>query len=225
MAKRLSKKKPKKPKPPPVRTQRAQIKTETVASPWNNGFDKIKRVVDTISAMEKRKQLSKPQADAARRCQDAYEACGGSIKSPLDDSNLSGGSPGSRMPSPRALLAAGTLEEVRKRCGETQTTLIIMIACQGQSIQDATAIMCGKGADGKCRKRDLDAIGWMFRDALEVLARRWFGTNKRKEHPAFVPDWAKPVNIVGDGEISREANAASFGYDKQGRFEAKRKGK
>ena len=221
MAKRL-KKKTKKTKTPAVRTERAKVKTETVASPWNNGFDKIKRVVDTISDMQKRHQLNELQAAAAKRCREAYEACHGSIKSPLDDSNLSGGSPGSRTPTPRMLWASGILREVRDRCGETETALIVLIACRGESIQDVTAMMYGKGQDGKCNADDLRFVGKQFRHALDKLARRWFGTEKRTEHESFLPDWARPVNLVRDGEIAKTANAATLGYDKDGKFKVDR---
>ncbi len=208
----MPKRKPRKAKPDapkPEKAGRENLKTERVASPWNNGFDRIQRVVDTITVMHRRKQLDQRQHDAAQRYRFAFEACHGAVRSSLNVDNFTPGAPGSRTPSSPLLMAAEILNETRRLLGAIDGLVVEMVAGQGCSIEEATARMCGRDKDGRCREGDLRTIGSRLREALNLLAYRWFGPDRRAKHDAFVPEWGRPGVLTRWGEVERAKAAHS----------------
>ena len=187
-------------------------------------FDKVKRVVSTLDAMLGRGQINTHQFNAARRYNEAFETNHGGIKSALDVSNMGGRAPGSRSTTPDQIWAAGILDEAAKELGRIDGFVVRLIAGEGRSIDDATAVMCGRSQDGRCKAADLRAIGKRLRDALTLLAMKWFGPDKMRRHGAFVPGWARTVITTPDGisEIEMAPNATHVGADSRGVFSVKR---
>jgi len=214
-------KKPKKPRASRVKGQdkdkaTARIKTETVASPWNNGFDKVTRVIDTIAAMKKRHQIDERQFDAAERYREAHQATHGAIKSALNDSSNGGSAPGSKTPSPHMLKYAEWLREAKLECPENHV-IVRAIAGEGRSIEEVTAVMYGRSKEGKCKDDDLRHVGRLLREALNKLANHWFGTDRRTKHAPFMAEQSGLENLTVRGEVPK-AKATHASIDRAGKF-------
>lgn len=199
------------------------ISTEIVASPWNNGFDKITRVVDTLEAMRRRGQISEKQYIAATRYREAFETCHGSIRSALNDSGSIRGAPGSKSLTPQQMNAAEDLSTADHLLGKTDGFVVAMVAGRGESIEATTAHLYGRKEDGRCREDDLRATGKRLRDSLTILAFKWFGADRRNEHQPMMADTAKLQAIVRDGVVER-GTVHHAGHDARGRFKVRKSG-
>ena len=88
-----------------------------VASPYSHGIDRVDRVIDTIEAMHKRKQIDGRQKQAADRLRSAYDVLGGSVGGSMDFERARGGGTPGAPPAPPSLEAAETLRLARATAG------------------------------------------------------------------------------------------------------------
>jgi len=182
--------------------KRGKFKQVLVPSPYGHGFDKVARLVDTIDCLYRRKQISQRQRDAALRYRLAFETQAGSIKSSLATEGFySPAPPGPRTPSSPLLAAAENLREAKKVLGLIDHTVVELIAGKGYSIEKASLQICERGEKGRVSDTDVRAVGRRLRDGLEVLALRWFGPDRKRQHGAWTPDWARPEVITRWGEV------------------------
>jgi hypothetical protein len=203
----------------------ARRKTEKVASPWNNGFDKVERVVDTINAMKARRQIDDNQYNAADRYRTAYQACHGSVKSALDTSSHTSSPAGPRIaPPPHMLRYAESLREAKQQLGSPNYLIVAYICGEGASVNDTARLMYGAGPNGKAKQDDIKHVGRLLRESLITLSVFWFGGDRRRVHGAYVDSLAKLQAIVTRGEIE-PARAAHAGFDRRGVFGVKGGGK
>lgn len=186
-------------------------------------IDKVQRVFYTLELMKNRKQITRPQFDAAERYRDAYETCHGGIKSSLDTSNMGGSAPGSRSITPNQMWAADVLNDAAKTLGVIHGYMVRLVAGEGQSFEDVTAAIYGRGPDGKCNASHLRKVGGDIQDALTLLALHWFGEDKMRRHGAFIPGWAgSMVPTPGRTEFEWKPQAAHAGPDHRGVVTVKR---
>lgn len=194
--------------------RRQGVRSQKAENPYGNGIDRVRRRIDIIDAMHRRRQLSERQFRAALRFRDAFEACAGAIGSPLDTSRMGGGTPSGAPPLPAILLAAEDLNAVDKLFGMFDGKILKMIVGQGFSITE-TAIQVYGLRNNKPRPGTARIIGRRLNDALDALARVWFGMERRKGGH-FHAEGAVPTEFWGDIDRS-SLNVAHAGQDASGK--------
>jgi hypothetical protein len=180
-----------------------------VASPYSHGIDRVERVVDTVDAMHKRRQIDGRQKQAADTYRDAFETLGGRVGGAMDFDKVRAGTPGAP-PAPPALLAAETLRQARAVLGELDGRIVELVAGVGHSIEHVAALVLGKA---KLSDRDTEHVGRRLREALSMLADRWHPVSKASKIRGHIEDGAKPVaGAAGTRSIdARVAHAAGHG--------------
>lgn len=171
----------KSPKPPkkhhPNRPQK-----EKIASPYGTGFDKVERVVDTITAMHRRRQLDDREAQAANRYRDAHQLVGGGLTGTLDPSKSFGSTPGGKIPSSDQLWAAETLSEASRWLGRIDGFVVRAICGEGLSVTSAAKLLYGRTS-----RRTCEQVGCRLREGLAVMADGWQLRNARPRIRASKP--------------------------------------
>lgn len=198
----------------------AKTRVEQVASPWNNGFDRVTRVIDTIGAMKKRRQISEQEYEAAARFRWAFESCHGGIKSALNDSTVATTEPSWKAPSDHMMKAAEIIKEARNLLGVTDYQILQMVAGQGMTVEETAGHLYGRVATGKPKPDDMRLVGARLRGSLSVLAIKWFGPVKRPRTRTYVSEGALPMIITAGGTVE-PGRAAHAEIDRRGRFSVK----
>lgn len=134
--------------------------------------EQVQRVVDSIEAMRKRKQIDYWQHRAAERIKAAHDVIYGSIGGTMDMDRVRGvGLPGS--PPPLAYLeAAQTMGHVKQKLYSLDHRVISLVVCDGHSIKQAAAIIYRIAV--VARKQE-EEIGRRLRAGLDQMAMLWWG--------------------------------------------------
>lgn len=184
-----------KPKASPVTAAEARERVMTqVHSPYSHGLDRVERIVDTVDALFRRRQIDQNQMRAAGTYRDAFDALTASIGGSLDlDRIRGGGSPGAP-PAPAALLAADVLAEARRLLGKMDHDIVELVCGRGYNIeQTAERVLSASGLKKSLSERDVDHIGRRLREALLALAEEWFPVSRRSSIRGHIEDGAKPT--------------------------------
>lgn len=160
------------PKPKPVVMPSAVPATETVrvSHPRLEGHtETVKRVIDTIDAMRKRKQISEREYQAADRYRTAFDTLGGVMGGVGDyERSRGGGTPG-KPPAPTYLLAGELVSEVRKYLYPKDYAVVHRVCALGMSIEETAEQLY----QPVTRSAKEDA-GRRLREGLSQMADRWF---------------------------------------------------
>lgn len=207
-------------KPSTPMTAAERRKVEQVRLPEGGAL--TSRYIDTIDVMFKRKQLDGRQHWAAGVYQRAFDRVNGGAPGSLSRA-LSGGvgsAPGSRMPGDAVMEAAQRLAEAARVLGLIDGRVVALIVGQGHTIEEAAAVMAGRGA--KPSTRDTEHVGRRLRDGLTALADAWgFPRDKGRRNveamraPVDHEQVAAFLSQVADGtrqiEAGRVAHVTSGG--------------
>jgi hypothetical protein len=168
---------------------RTTIKSN-VASPYSHGIDRVERVIDTVEAMHRRRQIDAAQKRAADTFRDAWDALPSGMGGSMDFDKVRGaGTPGAP-PGPRAMIAAETLRAARAVLGELDALIVELVVGVGHSIEQAAAAVLGKAT---LSARDHEYVGKRLRDALTTLAGKWHPVSTGSRIRGHLEDGAKPV--------------------------------
>lgn len=177
--------KPKKGKKPMLAADRRKTEQTMMPNPMGHvddreaGYEKVTRVVDTIGAMRKRRQISDRQAQVASIYHRDYTIACGSIRCALDDSNTGGGGFSSRTPGETILAASQRITFADRRLGVQQGRIVQLICGEGKSIEEAAMVMYGPNDRGRARERDALHVGRTLREGLDELATHWLRRERR----------------------------------------------
>lgn len=197
-------------RPAPPRTAadaRATAKVN-VASPYSHGIDRVDRVIDTVDALYRRKQIDRRQKEAADVYRDAFDAVGGgSIGGAMDfDKVRSGGSAGGS-PTPAALIAAETLRHASAALGELDSMIMQLVVGVGHSVEHVAGIVLGKAT---LSARDQEHVGRRLREALTLLANKWFPLSKGSAIRGEIAAGARPTaGAAGTRDVGARTAHAS----------------
>lgn len=196
-----------------------RVRTERVASPYgqHHGFDRVRRIVDTITAMYRRQQIDTRQKAAADLYHDAYRACPGSIPCALDQSRGVAGIPRSRSPTQAQLSAAERLAEAARILGLIDGEVVRRIAGEGQSVEEAADALSGAGR--RATQRERHVVGVRLRMGLAALAGSWF-PEERKGIRSSREEGAKPTSStvvsITPGRVAHATSRRVYGLQKTG---------
>lgn len=200
------------------------VRKQTVEGGYENGFDKVHVVIDTISAMRARGQLSQAQHMAAEKYRIAWGA-NASLGSCLDDSKTGGSAFGPRGKAVHLIEATETLRHAREILGQRDGEVVRLIVGEDLTIKEATVVLC-KAFGAAPTQRHVDGIGMRLRDSLDTLALAWFGNikgGKRRMRPSAMTEDARPT-VVRPGRREIEPQAVSSAYDSSGVFKVRKAG-
>lgn len=159
-----------------VRKPRATTKVR-VHNPYGHGIDHVEKIIDTISAMFKRRQLSELQFQAGQRLQIAYEVVYGQAGGSMDFGRTRGGSTPGQMPAEPYMLASELLRKAKQKLYPRDYAVTYRVCVQGLKIEDCGEIF-GRGREGR-----LEA-GRALRRALDELAHLWWPVKDRVPRPS-----------------------------------------
>ncbi len=182
-----------------------RTRTEKVESPFGNGFDKVDRVVDTITAMHRRGQLSDRQAEAAGRYRDAHDLCAGGLTGTLDPGKTFGGSFTGREPAGGRLWAAGVMTDAGRILGRASGKAVRAVVGEGLSLTEAAKRIYGRASRASC-----DKVSTHLNDGLNELAEAWSLRGRRRKRGTWRASDAVLVD-AGNTEIQRGGAYVSAG--------------
>ncbi|SEQ33588.1 hypothetical protein SAMN05216548_10419 [Faunimonas pinastri] len=163
---------------PKTQADRRETQPELVDSPYGraHGMDRVERIVDTIAAMHRRRQIDIRQRSAADMYRNAFETCPGSIRCALDVSPRAG-VPGTASPTDDQLWAAGVLREAAAVLGQIDGAVVRRIVGEGQSVEDAA-----REAFQSEGRQMREHVGMRLRIALTQLADHWWPEKADRSH-------------------------------------------
>lgn len=174
------------------------IVLDKVVSPYV-GFDRVPRVLDSITAMHRRRQLTDRQYAEAVRYRTAHDALLATMKGTLDPDKVGGSSSVARTPGAPLLDAGAVLRETHAMLGQIDSIIVAAIVGEGLSVDDVARRLYG--GDGK--ERDAFVVGRRLRDALDLMADSRSGAHRpgRARITAYLEEGARPT--VPDGPARR----------------------
>lgn len=169
-------------KKPDIPSACPKLINTVVSSPTVPGaIENVKRVVDTIEAMHRRRQLGASSDKelrilendrsyrAAMRLRAAHDVVTGSIGGVMDfDRVRSGGGLGAPPPL-HYREAADDLLDARKVLDDNHHHVVQLVVCEGHSIDFATQWIYGNSA-----RAAREEVGALMRGALQSLADHWY---------------------------------------------------
>jgi hypothetical protein len=166
--------KPPKQKPIEIPSAVSQTEIAQVAHPRLAGLtETVRRVVDTIDAMRKRKHINERQYQTAERYRTCFATLYGVMGGVGDfERSRGGGSPGSP-PAPHYMLASETVSEVRKYLYPKDYAVVHRVCCLGMTIQEAAEQLYDP-----VTRPALEDCGRRLREGLDQMADRWFPMGK-----------------------------------------------
>jgi soluble cytochrome b562 len=198
-AKKQAKQRPKK--------RKGRLYRSKAENPYGNGFDRVGRVVDTISAMTRRGQLSERQARAAQRYRDAFDTITASLRGTLGKDGVMAGNGTGKTPSRPEMEAAADLNAAADLLGVLMRVILEEVVGIGRTIEDTASVLCAHGR--RANRADRDFIGRSLREALDIMADKWWPQGRRNKggvgglgYLSFMADGARPHD-TGAGTFER----------------------
>ena len=155
-----------KPKPSaiPLRTEPARVASPTVPG----AVEDVRRSIDTLTSMARRRQITDREAAAGLRYRTAYDTIYGQMGGVMDfDRSRGGGTPG--QPFGVAYLhAAEQVSDVKRWLYPQDYTMVHRVCALGHTLEDCAGLF--SGSPGEARRE----AGRRLRAGLEQLADRWF---------------------------------------------------
>lgn len=148
--------------------------TDRVSHPRLEGhIEIVSRVVDTLEAMRRRKQLSEREYQAADHYRTCFDIIHGSVGGSLDFDRARGGSNPGSPPAPHYMLASEVVSEVKRHLYPKDYAVLHRVCALGMTIEQATAQLYSPV--GRAQKED---CGRRLREGLSQMADRWFPENR-----------------------------------------------
>lgn len=152
--------------------------TAVVDHPRLAGYtETVRRVTDTLSAMFKRKQLTKTEYQAGVRIQEAFDTLTAGPGGAMDFDRVRGGSAPGSPPSPPQIDASQLLDRVRSTLYAQDWAVVLRICGQGMSIEETTENLYGKPTTRAQR----DDCGRRLKEGLRQMADRWFPRERSEQ--------------------------------------------
>lgn len=167
---------PKTRRPPIEEKPSAAPKTQSdkVAHPRLAGYvETVRRVVDTLDAMRKRKHISEREYQAADHYRTCFATLYGSMGGALDFDRARGGSTPGSPPAPHYMLASEVVSSVRSFLYPKDYAVVHRVTALGMSIEEAAAQLYApvtRAAKEDCGRR--------LREGLAQMADKWFPENR-----------------------------------------------
>ncbi len=163
----------------------ARPKTETaeVASPFTAGkTDYVARVMDTLTSMYNRRQITQLQYGAGDKYRSAFEMTSASSGGSMDFERARGSSGLSPTPALTFLLAAEITSEAKKKLYPIDFAMVHRICVVGLSVEQAARQLYDERFDGDWPPY-VRRAGTRFREGLDQLADMWWPDAKTKTDP------------------------------------------
>lgn len=183
-------------------TARPDTELVGVPSPYAHGIDYVRRVMDTLNAMHRRKQITKREHDAGSRIQDAFGTLYGVMGGAMDFDRVRGGSQPGSPPGPPQLAASQLLASVRDRLYPDDWKVVALVCGEGRSIEETANALYGAPAS----RGQMEDCGRRLREGLRQMADRWFPLERaqggglrsmRAEKPTQInPGQLTPGNVA-----------------------------
>lgn len=195
----------------------AKLDKSKAENPYGHGIDTVHRVVDTITNMTRRNQLTERQARAAQRYRLSFDTITASMRGTLGKDGVGGGSIG-KTPSRPELEAAHDLNAAADLLGVFLRVVVEEIVGIGRTIGEAADELVAHGR--KATARDRDFIARSLGQALDILADKWWPQSTRNPMRSFRSDGAKPVDMQADnlerGRVVHATARRMFEKDEDG---------
>lgn len=160
------------------RTEKAEVSGAYTAGKT----DVVERVIDTLTSMFNRRQISQLQYGAGDRYRMAHEMTSASSGGSMDFDRARGSSGLSPSPALTFLLAAETVSEAKRRLYPKDFAIVHRVAVLGLTIEQAARQLYDERYDGEWTPYVRQA-GWKFRNGLDALADMWWPDSKTKTDP------------------------------------------
>ncbi|WLB14810.1 hypothetical protein QIH87_50230 (plasmid) [Bradyrhizobium elkanii] len=155
-------------------TARSRTETAEVSHPRVAGKTEfVERVVDTLTTMFNRRQISQLQYGAGDRYRTAHDMTSASSGGSMDFDRVRGGSGVSPTPALSFLMAAETVREARHFLYPRDFAIVHRVCAQGFTIEQAARQLYDERFDVPWAAYLSDA-GRRFRTGLDELADRWW---------------------------------------------------
>ncbi|WLA80321.1 hypothetical protein [Bradyrhizobium elkanii] len=155
-------------------TARSKTETAEVSHPRVAGKTEfVERVVDTLTTMFNRRQISQLQFGAGDRYRTAHDMTSASSGGSMDFDRVRGGSGVSPTPALSFLMAAETVREARHFLYPRDFAIVHRVCAQGFTIEQAARQLYDERFDVPWAAYLSDA-GRRFRTGLDELADRWW---------------------------------------------------
>lgn len=133
----------------------------------------VRRVVDTLDAMRKRKQLTEREFQAAEHYRTCFAMIHGSVGGSLDFDRARGGSNPGSPPAPHYMLASEVVSAAKRHLYPKDYAVVHRVCALGMTIEQATEQLYApvtRAAREDCGRR--------LREGLSQMADRWFPENR-----------------------------------------------
>lgn len=174
----------KEPKTPQAKREEGEVMTAAGAPQTERSYvshptlpghvEMVSRVVDTLSAMLKRRQLGKREYQAADHYRTAFATLGGAMGGSMDFDRARGGSTPGSPPGPHMLIASDTVDQVKAMLYPRDYAVVYRVCALGMSIEETTEQLYGNPSTRSQR----DDCSGRLRASLEAMADRWFPENR-----------------------------------------------
>lgn len=175
---------PRRKRDPSATSARPKTETAEVSHPRLEGKTEfVVRVMDTLTSMFNRKQITQIQYGAGDRYRTAHDmtsaSCGGSM-----DFERARSSRGTAPVSPALtfLLAAEVVREARHKLYPKDYAMVHRVCVVGLTIEEAARQLYDEQWDGGWPSYVRQA-GWKFRNGLDTLAEMWWPDARTKTDP------------------------------------------
>lgn len=155
---------------------RRETEGAVIPSPLNNGFDKVTRLVDTISLMKRQGHITQREVEAAEIFREAFDVLHGGMTCTLNPDNVGGASSNGRTPSQGAIWAAEKDQDARFALGVVDYAILKKIVGEGRSIDDLAKVKGSK----RSTQRQRTLVSDRLREGLITLAEKWMPSTRMK---------------------------------------------
>lgn len=155
-------------------TARPKTETAEVSHPRIEGKTEfVNRVMDTLTSMFNRRQISQLQYGAGDRYRMAHEMTSASSGGSMDFERARGSSGMSPTPALTFLLAAELVSEAKRKLYPVDFAMVHRVCVIGLSIEQAAKQLYDERFDGEWTPY-VRRAGTRFREGLDILADMWW---------------------------------------------------
>ncbi|MDQ0314837.1 hypothetical protein [Amorphus orientalis] len=187
---------------PPVTAAERGLVMEAVEGGYESGgVERRQRRCAAIDTMRRKRQITERQFDAANRLREAASAMGLRTVDMTRDIVDQGQGEG---PVLAMTLAARDLADARTFLGPDLARMVMKIAVEGASVEDAAIAEYGAGSNGRPTGRAHRATADLIRTALDSLADLWWPQRQYGIRGAMEEGARPTLGIVEDVENASE---------------------
>lgn len=163
-----------------AKTAQPRTERDEVSHPRLSGQTEfVVRIMDTLTSMLNRRQISQLQFGAGDKYRLAHEMTSASSGGSMDFDRARGSSGLSPTPALTFLMAAETVSEAKKRLYPKDFAIVHRVCVLGLTIEQAAKQLYDSQWDGEWAPYQRQA-GWKFRNGLDALADMWWPEARSK---------------------------------------------